>query len=105
MKRKVCAYAKCALRVREVAYARHKHWNICCLGGCDNFFVTHASTWLNDCGNTCVEQDLQSIGEREERVTCSHARLAAISGTTDSETSRINAVDLTRKPAKPNRIG
>ena len=60
------------LLVEEVAGAGEVHGDSCGVGCGNHFFITDGSAGLDHGADTGVEQNLQTVGEREERVRGRH---------------------------------
>ena len=71
------------------------HRDACRLRGRDDLIVSDRSARLHHCGDPGVDEDLQTVGEREEGVRGGDRTGGAFgSGTFDGEFGLVDAVDL-----------
>jgi hypothetical protein len=64
--------------MREVSCFGEEHCYSCGICGGDYFFIAHASSWLNNCGYSTIDQNLQSISKWEEGIAGSNAALGTL---------------------------
>jgi hypothetical protein len=65
--------------MREVSCSGEEHCYSCGICGGDNFFIAHASTWLNYGGYSTIDQNLQSISKWEEGIAGSDTAPGSLS--------------------------
>jgi hypothetical protein len=65
--------------MREVSCSGEEHSYSCGICGSDNFFIAHASTWLNYGGYSTIDQNLQSINKWKEGIAGSNASPGSLS--------------------------
>ena len=64
--------------MEEVAGAGHIHGDAGLAGRFEHFLIADGTTRLDDGLDTCVDKNLRTIGEREERVGCRNSALSAV---------------------------
>ena len=91
--------------MEEMAGAGHIHGDIGLTSRFEHLFVTDGSSWLHDGLDPCIDQDLGTIGEREERIGCGYCAPGAIDpisqrvGAFDRQVGGIHTIDLSHADA------
>ena len=82
----------------EVTFTGKDHGDATFIGRCDHFFVANRSARLDNSGCTSIDDDIQTVSEREEGVRGGNAALqgeTGLFGLNRSDTSRIHPAHLT----------
>lgn len=85
--------------VEEVSGTGHIHGDAGLAGRLEHFLITNGPTVLDDGLDTGVDQNLGTVGEREERVGRGHRSLGAVGsvsqrvGTLDGQIGGIHTID------------
>ena len=91
--------------VEEVASTCHVHGDASFLGSSYDLFVTDGTTWLDNCLHTGINQDLQTVSEREEGIGRSVGPLSTVFSVgkricaLNGELCGVHAVDLAHADA------
>src|SRR6478752_7460070 len=81
--------------VEEMARSRQVHRDSGLLRGLDDELLAHRPAGLDDGADAGLDQHLEPVGEREERVGRGDRAGGALPRTGDGELGRVDAVDLT----------
>ena len=66
--------------MEEVACTGEVHGDASFVRGRDDFLIAYRAAWLHNSLDAGVDQDLQAIGEREERIRSGNSALCALLG-------------------------
>src|SRR5689334_1924274 len=80
--------------VEEVALTGEVHRDARGLRCCDDVLVADGTTRLHDRGDARSDEDLGTVGEREERVGGRDGPRRPLTRAADREVARVDAVDL-----------
>ena len=80
--------------VTEVPFTGEDHGDSVLVGGRDHFFVANAATGLDHGADACRGGSVESVAEREERVTRGHSTARATGRTFGCDASRIETILL-----------
>jgi hypothetical protein len=92
------------LLVKEVTLVGEVHGDARLCSSSDNFWVSLRTSGLNHGGYACVDQNLKSVGKREEGVGCRDGTLGSTRCSLNGKAAGVNSVYLTHADANRGTV-